>query len=92
MKCPKCHFENPDGVKFCGGCGSKLEKPCPRCGHANPAQFKFCGECGHSLDQLSAPSVDYSTPQSYTPKFLADKILTTRSSMKGGENPNSIFW
>jgi class 3 adenylate cyclase/tetratricopeptide (TPR) repeat protein len=30
-----------------------------------------------------APSIDYSQPQSYTPKFLADKILTTRSSIEG---------
>jgi class 3 adenylate cyclase/tetratricopeptide (TPR) repeat protein len=29
------------------------------------------------------PSIDYSQPQSYTPKFLADKILTTRSSIEG---------
>jgi class 3 adenylate cyclase/tetratricopeptide (TPR) repeat protein len=28
-------------------------------------------------------SIDYSRPQSYTPKFLADKILTTRSSIEG---------
>jgi predicted ATPase/class 3 adenylate cyclase len=27
--------------------------------------------------------IDYSEPQSYTPKFLADKILTTRSSIEG---------
>jgi class 3 adenylate cyclase len=29
------------------------------------------------------PPVDYARPQSYTPKFLADKILTTRSSIEG---------
>jgi hypothetical protein len=27
--------------------------------------------------------IDYSQPQSYTPKSLADKILTTRSSIEG---------
>ena len=27
--------------------------------------------------------LDYTRPQSYTPKFLADKILTTRSSIEG---------
>jgi len=27
--------------------------------------------------------VDYSRPQSYTPKDLAEKILTTRSSIEG---------
>jgi serine/threonine protein kinase len=24
LKCPKCHFENPDTQKFCGDCGTKL--------------------------------------------------------------------
>jgi serine/threonine protein kinase len=24
MKCPKCHAENPDTVKFCGECGTLL--------------------------------------------------------------------
>jgi class 3 adenylate cyclase len=29
------------------------------------------------------PPIDYSKPQSYTPKHLADKILTSRSSIEG---------
>jgi class 3 adenylate cyclase/tetratricopeptide (TPR) repeat protein len=49
MKCPKCQAENPDGIKFCGGCGAKLERICPSCKFPNPLQFKFCGECGSSL-------------------------------------------
>jgi class 3 adenylate cyclase len=24
MKCPKCQFDNPDGMKFCGNCGTPL--------------------------------------------------------------------
>jgi class 3 adenylate cyclase len=45
---------------------------------------QFCGECGHDLKKpKEAPPIDYSQPQSYTPKFLADKILTTRSSIEG---------
>ena len=24
MKCPKCHFENPETQKFCGECGKAL--------------------------------------------------------------------
>jgi predicted ATPase/class 3 adenylate cyclase len=32
---------------------------------------------------LEIPPIDYSKPQSYTPKFLAEKILTTRSSIEG---------
>jgi tetratricopeptide (TPR) repeat protein len=51
MKCPKCHAENPDSVKFCGECGQPLhaQLTCPSCGHKNPSSIKFCHECGHSL-------------------------------------------
>jgi len=51
MKCPKCQYEVPDGMKFCGECGSKLEVLCPSCGFINPPQFKFCGECGTQLSE-----------------------------------------
>jgi class 3 adenylate cyclase/tetratricopeptide (TPR) repeat protein len=51
MKCPKCQFENPEGLKFCGECGTKLERVCPKCNSLNPPQFKFCGECGRELGE-----------------------------------------
>ena len=25
MKCPKCHFENPDDTLYCGKCASQLK-------------------------------------------------------------------
>ena len=27
MQCPKCQFENPEGMKFCGGFGLALKGP-----------------------------------------------------------------
>ena len=84
MKCPKCQFDNREGVKFCEKCGAKIELVCPNCGAKIPTDRQFCGECGHDLKKLEeAPPIDYSEPQSYTPKYLADKILTTRSSIEG---------
>lgn len=84
MKCPKCKFQNPDKMQFCGKCGSKLALICNNCCFENPKGFGFCGKCGNSLQQTSGATViDYKTPQSYTPKHLADKILTTRSSIEG---------
>ena len=84
MKCPKCQHENPQDMKFCGECGAKLEIICPKCSSSNPPQFKFCSECGHDLrEPKETPLIKYEQPQSYTPKHLADKILTARSSIEG---------
>lgn len=82
MRCAKCQFENPEGMSFCGKCGTKLEKICPRCGLSNPPEFSFCGGCGSKLAELLSP-LDSSRPASYTPKHLADQILTSRSALEG---------
>jgi len=69
---------------FCGKCGAKLETICPQCNSSNPPEFEFCGKCGHALAETEVvTTVDYSQPQSYTPKFLAEKILDTRSTIEG---------
>jgi len=84
MKCPKCRFYNREGVRFCEECGTKLELVCSNCGANIPLVRRFCGECGQDLRELKeAPAIDYSQPQSYTPKLLADKILKTRSTIEG---------
>lgn len=49
MRCPHCDFDNPEGMKFCGECGSALKNRCLQCGFENPPRFKFCGECGSPL-------------------------------------------
>jgi hypothetical protein len=84
MKCPKCQFENPEEMQFCVKCGNKLEINCPECGFGNSPAFQYCGKCGHDLNQpAETPAIDFSQPQSYTPKFLADKILNNRNAIEG---------
>ena len=90
MKCPKCQFDNPDTQKFCGECGSKLEKVCSNCGNSNPALYKFCGECGHNLVVASKPfpkdlSFDEKLTkiQKYLPKGLTEKILSQKDRIEG---------
>jgi len=60
MKCPKCQFENSEGMKFCVECGHRLESACPECGAANAPTSKFCGECGHPLAGPAGPRPDSS--------------------------------
>jgi len=105
MKCSNCQSENREGVKFCEECGAKLDLQCPRCSEIIPAGKKFCGECGHELRPVEefsgdenitqtdgSPSVDYTLPESYTPRFLAEKILTTRSAIEGERKLVTVFF
>lgn len=84
MKCPACQFENRDRVMFCEECGAKLELKCFDCGATIPIGRKFCGNCGFKLINVTeSTTTDYSEMQSYTPKYLADKILTTPNTIEG---------
>jgi rRNA maturation endonuclease Nob1 len=82
MKCPECQYSNKEGAKFCLKCGEKLGLKCPQCSKALPIDAMFCDECGHDLAKpVEAPPIDYAEPQSYTPRFLADKILNTHPKL-----------
>ena len=57
---------------------------CPSCGARHPPDSNFCNKCGQNLKiHTEAFTVDYEQPHSYTPKHLAEKILTTRSAIEG---------
>src|SRR3984893_10576397 len=49
MRCAKCEFENPAGMKFCGKCRAALGLTCPNCSFENPTGFDFCGQCAAAL-------------------------------------------
>jgi class 3 adenylate cyclase len=82
MRCPACGFENASGIKFCGECGIALKVSCQSCGFTNAPGIKFCGECGKPLAAASKRGAP-PDPRSYTPKHLAEKILTSRSALEG---------
>lgn len=57
--CPKCNSAVPNGMKFCGQCGNKMEEPkkiCANCGAEIPNGMKFCGQCGTPVAS-AGPSV-----------------------------------
>ena len=82
MQCPRCQHENPTSQKFCGECGMHLTISCASCGSANLPDQKFCGECGGPLNRTAAtPKVG--SPDTYTPRHLADRILTSQNVLEG---------
>ena len=91
MFCPSCKHENRAGRKFCVHCGAGLESSCPSCGASAEPGEPFCGECGKWLAGLSTPAAP-PDPRSYTPKHLAEKILTSRSALEGERKQVTILF
>ncbi len=84
MKCVECGQENREQARFCDECGTPLLVRCAACGQANRAAAKFCDGCGAVLSRNEpAPEAGERPPQSYTPRYLAEKILITRGALEG---------
>ena len=62
MRCTKCEFENPTGMKFCGKCRTALGLTCPNCSFENPPGFDFCGQCAAALQGDTGIAKGKSTP------------------------------
>src|SRR5437667_11211043 len=56
---------------------------CRSCSYDNPDSQKFCGECGAPLGSAAASERLPSSPASYTPAHLAQRILTSRAALEG---------
>jgi predicted ATPase/class 3 adenylate cyclase len=91
-RCPQCQQDNPPSAKFCSGCGGRLELVCPGCGHANLPTARFCNECGKSVVVAPAAGPAPISPQSYTPRYLAEKILTSRHVLEGERKQVTVLF
>ena len=99
MICPKCHFDNSEGVKFCGNCGVKFNSICPQCNFSNPFQFKYCGECGHNLLSPTEPlSRDLSFDekltkiQKYLPPGITERIWSNIDKIEGERKQVTVMF
>ena len=91
MACPQCGQDNPVAARFCNGCGARLAGGCPACGQSNPAGSRFCNGCGTRL------LADDGTPSTraagvHTPKHLAERILTSRTSLEGERKQVTVLF
>ena len=88
MKCTKCGHDNRPGAKFCEECAAAFARACANCSSPLSPVAKFCSECGHPAGQASpvtssSPATRFGTPEAYTPKHLAEKILTSKAALEG---------
>ena len=97
MLCPRCQQENPPLAKFCVECGARLGPACAACGTELPAGAKFCPSCGRAIGgpgeagaRPQAPTAP--SPGAYTPRHLAEKILTVRAAVEGERKPVTVLF
>ena len=92
MICPKCRQENPPQAKFCLECAAPLALRCAHCGTQLPQAAKFCFECAKPVTNQSPASASFTAPDSYTPKHLAERILTSKSALEGERKQVTVLF
>jgi len=91
VKCPKCQHENRPQAKFCEECAAPLARNCANCGTQLSATAKFCPECAHPVVSGTA-TPRFASPQTYTPKHIAEKILTSKSTLEGERKQVTVLF
>ena len=95
MKCSRCQAETPTDAEFCPKCGAKLTVVCAQCGTGNAPDHSFCKKCGQRLPPALAEApldARFGSPQAYTPKHLAEKILTSKSALEGERKQVTVLF
>src|SRR5437899_1954970 len=85
MRCPSCEHENPETQKFCGECGTRLGATAPAAGAAATSPGGF-------PPGPAAIRERFASPAAYTPKHLAEKILTSRGALEGERKQVTVMF
>jgi ribosomal protein L40E len=90
MRCSGCGHESPPDSRFCLECGTAFMVRCTRCGADLPATARFCNHCGAPAE--AAELAPERSPRAYTPRHLAEKILTSRSALEGERKQVTVLF
>src|SRR5262245_9749160 len=91
MKCPRCLVDGPPQAKFCPECATPLTWACVKCGTLLAASAKYCSECAHPVGGVPVDR-RFTSPESYTPRHLAERILTSRSALEGERKQVTVLF
>ena len=94
MKCARCEHENEPSAKFCEECAAPLVRVCAKCGRQLSPTAKFCPECAYPTGrpELAPVLSRFGAPDSYTPKYLAERILTSKAAIEGERKQVTVLF
>jgi class 3 adenylate cyclase/predicted ATPase len=92
MTCLRCQQDNPAHARFCLGCGARLALTCGSCGADLPGGARFCLQCGQAVTAGPTAPVGSPAPETYTPKHLAEKILTSKAALEGERKQVTVLF
>jgi class 3 adenylate cyclase/tetratricopeptide (TPR) repeat protein len=92
MHCPRCRCDNPATSRFCTQCGARLLPQCPGCRAELGEGVRFCGQCGLPVESTGPARPRFASPAVYTPRHLAEKILTARSAIEGERKQVTVLF
>jgi class 3 adenylate cyclase/tetratricopeptide (TPR) repeat protein len=93
MKCARCQHENRPGARFCEECAAPLARVCANCGAPLSVTARFCSECAHPAGRdAQVTSQRFGAPEVYTPKHLAEKILTSKAALEGERKQVTVLF
>ena len=92
MNCPRCQHDNPSNAKFCLECGARLTLLCAKCQSELPSGAKFCLECGEPVASRASAGSRFAGPETVTPKYLAQKILTSKTTLEGERKQVTVLF
>ena len=102
LTCPGCGHPNEPTQKFCGECGTRLlpataPAPTPAAAQPVPAPAQPVKEAAPPaaivrLRPPRAPAFRDAAPVTYTPKHLAEKILTSKGALEGERKTVTVMF
>ena len=94
MNCARCQHQNEDGARFCEECAAPLALACVNCGRQLSPTAKFCPGCAQptGLAPQAKAAPRFTSPESYIPKHLAERILISKAALEGERKQVTVLF
>ena len=88
VMCPSCGAQLEPGSRFCDGCGAKLApNSTPAAPVGGSAVAPTLGSAG-----VAPARARFAAPETYIPKHLVEKILTSKASLEGERKQVTVLF